>query len=64
VVIAISGLDSRKEDLSENFGAILLMELDSSASIRWHWAVADQGQRNRGTRILSRDRLLANQAGG
>jgi len=63
LVIAISGLDSRKEDLSENFGAILpygigFIGLDSPGTGQSPIKASE----NRGTRILSRDRLLANQA--
>ena len=64
LVIAVNGLDSRKEDLTESFGAILPFGIGLS-SRRWprHRAGSHQSQRDFRTHAVEGDRLCAIAAG-
>jgi esterase FrsA len=63
LVLAVNGLDSRKEDLAESFSAILPFRSRLSRR-RWpgHRAESNQSQRKRRTRAISRARLHRDQA--
>jgi len=47
-VIAISGLDSRKRSFRKFWRHFALWNWIHRPRFAWHWAVAHQGQRNRG----------------
>ncbi len=60
LVIAVNGLDSRKEDLAESFRGNFAFRRGLSRS-RWtrHWSGAHQSQRNRESHVIACHRLCA-----